>query len=208
MPGYDGGLRQEFRLEAYEVLTGNLRVNASSISADVPIFRIAVSDLLPATHFYLVTYAVNAKGRSEVSLLEDIMLRDSEKHTGIAQIRRSTLFTLHSVSKPLKYTTEIRSRRQRSEHGTPNFASHRLPNGVRCHRTLGDADDVPTKGHHFSGTYRTLYEATDNHTARFKEQLDARRYTRGSHLLRRVHAETSYGLRAQQSARHHTVTAR
>ncbi|KAF3429254.1 hypothetical protein E2986_00747 [Frieseomelitta varia] len=81
VPGYDGGLRQEFRLEAYEVLTGNLRVNASSVSADMPIFRIAVADLLPATHFYLVTYAVNAKGRSEVSLLEDIMLRDSEKHT-------------------------------------------------------------------------------------------------------------------------------
>ncbi|CAL7949715.1 unnamed protein product [Xylocopa violacea] len=81
VPGYDGGLRQEFRLEAYEVLTGNLRVNASSVSADVPIFRIAVADLLPATHFYFATYAVNAKGRSEVSLLEDIMLRDSEKHT-------------------------------------------------------------------------------------------------------------------------------
>ncbi|XP_031825598.2 sidestep III isoform X2 [Nomia melanderi] len=80
VPGYDGGLRQEFRLEAYEVVTGNLRVNASSISADVPLFRIAVADLLPATHFYLATYAVNAKGKSEVSLLEDIMLRDSEKH--------------------------------------------------------------------------------------------------------------------------------
>ncbi|XP_012276028.1 hemicentin-2 [Orussus abietinus] len=81
VPGYDGGLRQEFRLEAYEVVTGNLRINASSISAEVPIFRIAVADLLPATHFYLVTYAVNAKGRSEVSLLENIMLRDSEKQT-------------------------------------------------------------------------------------------------------------------------------
>ncbi|XP_003702634.2 sidestep III [Megachile rotundata] len=81
VPGYNGGLKQEFRLEAYEVLTGNLRVNASSVSADVPIFRIAVADLLPATHFYLVTYAVNAKGKSDVSLLEDIMLRDSEKRT-------------------------------------------------------------------------------------------------------------------------------
>ncbi|XP_076765753.1 sidestep III [Xylocopa sonorina] len=81
VPGYNGGMRQEFRLEAYEVLTGNLRVNASSVSADVPIFRIAVADLLPATHFYFATYAVNAKGKSEVSLLEDIMLRDSEKHT-------------------------------------------------------------------------------------------------------------------------------
>lgn len=91
VPGYDGGLRQEFRLEAYEVLTGNLRVNASSVSADAPIFRIAVADLLPATHFYLVTYAVNAKGRSEVSLLEDIMLRDSEKHTGKRSFQESCI---------------------------------------------------------------------------------------------------------------------
>ncbi|XP_070166329.1 protein turtle homolog A isoform X2 [Polyergus mexicanus] len=81
VPGYDGGLHQEFRLEAYEMLTGHLRVNVSSVSADLPIFRIAVTDLLPATRFYLLTYAVNAKGRSEVSLLEDIMLQDSEKHT-------------------------------------------------------------------------------------------------------------------------------
>lgn len=91
VPGYDGGLHQEFRLEAYEVRTGNLRVNASSVSADLPIFRIAVADLLPATHFYLVTYAVNAKGRSEVSLLEDIMLRDSEKHTGNWIMERALL---------------------------------------------------------------------------------------------------------------------
>ncbi|XP_020289986.1 nephrin-like isoform X2 [Pseudomyrmex gracilis] len=95
VPGYDGGLHQEFRLEAYEVMTGNLRVNASSVSADLPIFRIAVADLLPATHFYLVTYAVNAKGRSEVSLLEDIMLRDSEKHTdtGVSMVPLILLLT-------------------------------------------------------------------------------------------------------------------
>ncbi|XP_024936549.1 nephrin isoform X2 [Cephus cinctus] len=88
VPGYDGGLRQEFRLEAYEVLTGNLRINASSVSSETPIFRIAVSDLLPATHFYLITYSVNAKGRSEVSLLEDIVLRDSEKHadSGVSMV--------------------------------------------------------------------------------------------------------------------------
>lgn len=82
MPGYDGGLRQDFRLEAYEARTNTLRVNVSSINPEAPIFRIPVADLLPATHFYLIVYAVNAKGRSEVSLLEDIMLRDSGKQTG------------------------------------------------------------------------------------------------------------------------------
>ena len=83
VPGYDGGLKQEFRLEAYEVATGKMRFNTSSISAEMPIFRITVADLLPATHFYLRVYAVNAKGRSDPTLLEDILLRDSEKHPGI-----------------------------------------------------------------------------------------------------------------------------
>ncbi|XP_046737249.1 protein turtle homolog A isoform X1 [Diprion similis] len=80
VPGYDGGLRQEFRLEAYEVLSDHLRVNISSVTPDVPMFRINVADLLPATQFYLVMYAMNAKGRSEICLLDDITLRDSEKH--------------------------------------------------------------------------------------------------------------------------------
>ncbi|CAG5106044.1 Similar to Cadm1: Cell adhesion molecule 1 (Rattus norvegicus) [Cotesia congregata] len=79
--GYDGGLRQDFRLEAYEAQTNLLRVNISSISPEAPVFRIPVADLLPANHFYLMVYAINAKGRSEVSLLEDIILRDSGKQT-------------------------------------------------------------------------------------------------------------------------------
>ncbi|XP_008211195.1 hemicentin-2 isoform X1 [Nasonia vitripennis] len=79
--GYDGGLRQEFRLEVYEVSSGKLRLNVSSATSEAPVFRIPISELLPTTLFYLVSYAANAKGRSEVSLLEDIMLGDSEKHT-------------------------------------------------------------------------------------------------------------------------------
>ncbi|XP_011303548.1 nephrin-like [Fopius arisanus] len=81
VPGYDGGLKQEFRLEAWEAGTRILRVNTTSISPELPLFRISIVDLLPATHFYLIAYAVNAKGRSEVSLLEDIILRDSAKQT-------------------------------------------------------------------------------------------------------------------------------
>ncbi|KAK0081702.1 hypothetical protein PV325_011682 [Microctonus aethiopoides] len=80
-PGYDGGLRQDFRLEAYEAHTNIIRANVSSIIPEAPIFRIPVADLLPATHFYLIVYAKNAKGRSDVSHLEDIMLRDSGKQT-------------------------------------------------------------------------------------------------------------------------------
>ncbi|XP_011496535.1 PREDICTED: cell surface glycoprotein MUC18 [Ceratosolen solmsi marchali] len=81
MPGYDGGLRQEFRLEAYEVTTGKLRLNITSVTSEMAVFRIPVGELLPATLFYLAVYAINAKGRSEVSVLEDIILGDSDKHT-------------------------------------------------------------------------------------------------------------------------------
>ena len=82
VPGYDGGLRQEFRLEAFEVVSGKMKFNTSSVSAETPIFRIPVANLLPATHFYLRVFAINAKGRSDPTLLEDILLRDSEKHPG------------------------------------------------------------------------------------------------------------------------------
>lgn len=82
VPGYDGGIRQEFKLEAFEVSSGKMRLNASSISMEIPIFRIAVADLLPATHFYLRVFAINAKGKSDPTMLEDILLRDSEKNQG------------------------------------------------------------------------------------------------------------------------------
>lgn len=82
VPGYDGGIKQEFRLEAFDVSNGKMRLNASSASTETPIFRIAVADLLPATHFYLRVFAINAKGKSDPTLLEDILLRDSEKHPG------------------------------------------------------------------------------------------------------------------------------
>ncbi|XP_014228892.1 hemicentin-2-like [Trichogramma pretiosum] len=78
--GYDGGLRQEFRLEVYEVSTGKLKLNMSSSLADSPVFRLPLIELLPSTHFYLAAYAANAKGRSEVVRLEDVVLGDPDKH--------------------------------------------------------------------------------------------------------------------------------
>lgn len=43
MPGYDGGLQQQFFLEAYDSKTKKLRLNTSSTYADIPIFRIDLS---------------------------------------------------------------------------------------------------------------------------------------------------------------------
>lgn len=43
MPGYDGGLQQQFYLEAYDSKTKKLRLNMSSTYVDVPVFRIDLS---------------------------------------------------------------------------------------------------------------------------------------------------------------------
>ncbi|XP_066996911.2 uncharacterized protein [Anabrus simplex] len=81
--GYDGGLPQTFHLEAYESRTMRLRLNVTSVHPDVPFFRLELADLLPAhtPTLHIVLYAVNQKGRSEVTVLEDIALKDAEKRT-------------------------------------------------------------------------------------------------------------------------------
>lgn len=86
--GYDGGLPQNFILEAYDSHTKRLRLNLSSANTDAPVFRIELSELLPSIGgglpptLRIVVYAQNAKGRSEKSVLEDITLNDAEKRTG------------------------------------------------------------------------------------------------------------------------------
>lgn len=89
--GYDGGLPQRFILEAYESHTTNLRLNLTSSNTDYPLFKLELSDLLPVSNdihasspptLHIVVYAQNAKGRSELTVLEDIALNDAEKRTG------------------------------------------------------------------------------------------------------------------------------
>nr|CAD7395525.1 unnamed protein product [Timema poppensis] len=81
LAGYDGGLPQRFVLEAYESRTMRLRLNVTT--SEAPLFRIDLADLLPAhtPTLHLVIYSANPKGRSDVTMLEDITLRDAEKRT-------------------------------------------------------------------------------------------------------------------------------
>ncbi|KAM7363048.1 sidestep III isoform 2-T2 [Cochliomyia hominivorax] len=110
MPGYDGGLQQQFFLEAYDSKTKKLRLNTSSTYADVPIFRIDLSDLTPMDYYpdptpalHLVVYSVNQKGRSEAIVLENIPINEAEKRSDgrmglsilpIAALLTGTLFTV------------------------------------------------------------------------------------------------------------------
>ncbi|XP_059219664.1 uncharacterized protein LOC106091693 isoform X2 [Stomoxys calcitrans] len=110
MPGYDGGLQQHYFLEAYDSKTKKLRLNTSSTYADVPIFRIDLSDLTPMDYYpdpnpalHLVVYSVNQKGRSEAIVLENVPINEAEKRSDgrmglsilpIAALLTGTLFTV------------------------------------------------------------------------------------------------------------------
>ncbi|KAK8402382.1 hypothetical protein O3P69_000656 [Scylla paramamosain] len=75
--GFDGGLPQTFYMEVYDSTTGALHSNHSSAE---PVFL--VTALRPGLSFLLVTYAANAKGRSDLAQLETFMLKVAEKRTG------------------------------------------------------------------------------------------------------------------------------
>ncbi|KAM8705272.1 hypothetical protein ACLKA7_009694 [Drosophila subpalustris] len=110
MPGYDGGLQQQFFLEAYDSKTKKLRLNMSSTYVDVPVFRIDLTDLTPMDFYpdahpalHLVVYSVNQKGRSEPIVLENVPINEADKRSDgrmgfsilpIAALLTGTLFTV------------------------------------------------------------------------------------------------------------------
>ncbi|XP_063233887.1 B-cell receptor CD22-like isoform X2 [Bacillus rossius redtenbacheri] len=129
--GFDGGLPQRFALEAYESRTMKLRLNTSA--ADQPAFRVSLGDLAPAQTptLHLVLYAVNARGRSEVAIIEDITLGDAEKRTdatgtpgtgGLGLVPLAALLTgavlAASLATLLAAVLALRRRRCRHEHGS------------------------------------------------------------------------------------------
>ncbi|CAB0033445.1 unnamed protein product, partial [Trichogramma brassicae] len=75
--GFDGGQTQHFQLEVFDQLTGQLRANVSS--RDSATFH--VHELEPGRVLRMSVYAVNAKGRSEATLLEGFTLKVAEKQT-------------------------------------------------------------------------------------------------------------------------------
>ncbi|XP_054082024.1 uncharacterized protein LOC105220719 isoform X1 [Zeugodacus cucurbitae] len=129
MPGYDGGLQQQFFLEAYDSKTKKLRLNTSSTYADIPIFRIDLSDLTSMDYYpdpnpalHLVVYSVNQKGRSEPIVLENIPINEAEKRTDgrmasilpLAALLTGTLFT---VGVAVLFVVVIAVRKRRCQGG-------------------------------------------------------------------------------------------
>ncbi|XP_023036338.2 uncharacterized protein LOC6650477 [Drosophila willistoni] len=110
MPGYDGGLQQQFYLEAYDSKTKKLRLNMTSTYVDMPVFRIDLTDLIPMDYYpdahpalHLVVYSVNQKGRSEPIVLENVPINEADKRSDgrmglsilpLAALLAGTLFTV------------------------------------------------------------------------------------------------------------------
>ncbi|XP_076667647.1 nephrin isoform X2 [Andrena cerasifolii] len=76
--GFDGGQPQHFLLELFDQHTGKLQ--ASIISKENVAFT--VHDLESGKVLNMALYAVNAKGRSEPTILEGFTLKAAEKQTG------------------------------------------------------------------------------------------------------------------------------
>ncbi|XP_030369945.1 uncharacterized protein LOC115620710 [Scaptodrosophila lebanonensis] len=130
MPGYDGGLQQQFYLEAYDSKTKKLRLNASSTYADVPVFRIDLTDLTPMDYYpdahpalHLVVYSVNQKGRSEPIVLENVPINEADKRSdgrmGLSILPLAALLTgtLFTVGIAVLFVVVIAVRRRRCQGG-------------------------------------------------------------------------------------------
>ena len=76
--GFDGGQPQHFLLEVFDRHTGILQANITSKENAA----FTVHGLGSGRILNMVLYAVNAKGRSEPTLLEGFTLKIAEKQTG------------------------------------------------------------------------------------------------------------------------------
>ncbi|XP_050731413.1 hemicentin-1-like isoform X2 [Eriocheir sinensis] len=85
--GFDGGLPQTFYMEVYDSNTMVLHRNMSNRE---PLFLL--TSLKPGLAFLMVTYAANAKGRSEAAKLETFTLKVAEKRTGPPALLEFTPF--------------------------------------------------------------------------------------------------------------------
>lgn len=76
--GFDGGQPQHFLLEVFDQHTRVLQANVTSRENAA----FTVQGLEPGKVLNMILYAVNAKGRSEPTLLEGFTLKVAEKQTG------------------------------------------------------------------------------------------------------------------------------
>ncbi|KAG8228131.1 hypothetical protein J437_LFUL000133 [Ladona fulva] len=80
LEGFDGGLPQHFLMELIEVPSAVLRYNVST--SRMPSFALQGLQLEPGVSFQVVLYAVNAKGRSDPTIIDGVTFKGVAKYTG------------------------------------------------------------------------------------------------------------------------------
>ncbi|XP_031624769.1 neural cell adhesion molecule 2 isoform X1 [Contarinia nasturtii] len=78
-PGFDGGLPQQFLLELVEMPALRLARNLSLQRSPVAFY---IDNLEPGSSYRIILFAVNAKGRSEPTIIDDITFKGVAKYTG------------------------------------------------------------------------------------------------------------------------------
>ncbi|XP_059613324.1 neural cell adhesion molecule 2 isoform X1 [Phlebotomus argentipes] len=81
--GFDGGLPQGFLLELVEMPALRLARNLSLARAPVSFF---IDNLEPGSSYRIILFAVNAKGRSEPTIIDDINFKGVAKFTGPSSV--------------------------------------------------------------------------------------------------------------------------
>ncbi|XP_024085174.1 hemicentin-1-like isoform X2 [Cimex lectularius] len=79
--GFDGGLQQQFVMEVFESTKRILMANISSVT---PV--LAVAGLPPGLEYQVAVYAINAKGRSDYTIIHTYTLKSPQKRTAISPV--------------------------------------------------------------------------------------------------------------------------
>ncbi|XP_063706128.1 uncharacterized protein LOC134835187 [Culicoides brevitarsis] len=79
--GFDGGLPQVFLLEVVEVPTLRLLRNLTLTKPPISFY---IDDLEPGSTYRVVLFAMNAKGRSEPTVIDEILFKGVAKYTSIS----------------------------------------------------------------------------------------------------------------------------
>lgn len=77
--GFDGGLPQTFLMEILELPSLRLRFNATTRKTPPAFYA---EGLEPGISYRIVLYAVNAKGKSEPTVLDPVTFKGVAKYTG------------------------------------------------------------------------------------------------------------------------------
>ncbi|PZC81801.1 hypothetical protein B5X24_HaOG212015 [Helicoverpa armigera] len=142
---FDGGLPQTFLMELLELPSLIVRYNVST-NRTPPYFEIR--GLPPGVSYRIDLYAVNAKGRSDVSTIETVTLKGQAKFTGegsalgMSPVLAEAMYVERAPHCPTPVKQEVESRASSTEPRDRGERGERAARGALLHTDPRDADDA------------------------------------------------------------------